>query len=192
MAQQEIMTIELFPSGTDQIIAVVDATTPEGALAAAKALSERLASRADLFASRRPDGDPFFAQNGLLFETIKEVRRDCDELIRAQPFLGALAVDPSLRGLMGALSQMLQGVRLKEASLDDFARPLALIADALERAAADRDPAFSWRTLITGRAPDKNDLRQFLYIQPKLDYEDLEPGGRAPPRSFAMPSKRSR
>jgi hopanoid biosynthesis associated RND transporter like protein HpnN len=178
--QQEIMLDKAFPQRADLIIAVVDAATPEGATAAAKALSGRLAPQADLFRSvRQPDGDPFFARNALLFETVQEVRRDCDELIRAQPFLGALAADPSLRGIMNALTQVLQGVRMKQANLEDFQRPMGLIADALERAAAGRDPAFSWRPLITGRAPDVNDLRQFLYIQPKLDYDDLEPGGRA-------------
>jgi len=178
--QQEMMLDRAFPQRADLIIAVVDATTPEGAQIAAKALSVSLAARADLFRYVRwPGGDPFFAQNGLLFETSEEVQRNCDELIRAQPFLGVLAADPSLRGIMRALSQAVQGVRLKEAKLEDLERPLTLIADALERSAAGRDPAFSWRTLITGRTPDETDLRQFVYIQPKLDYADLQPGGRA-------------
>ena len=178
--QQEILLDRAFPQRADLIVAVVDATTPEGVRSAAKALSERLAPRTDRFRSVRwLEGDPFFARNALLFETVEEVRRDCDELIRAQPFLGALAADPSLRGIMGALSQTLQGVRLKKAQLGDLERPLRLIADALERSAAGRDPAFSWRTLIAGRTPDEADLRQILTIQPKLDYADLQPGGRA-------------
>src|SRR5271166_281112 len=178
--QQEMMLDRAFPQRADLIIAVVDATTPEGAQIAAKALSVSLAARADLFRYVRwPGGDPFFAQNGLLFETSEEVRGNCDELIRAQPFLGTMAADPSLRGIMRALSEALQGVRLKEAQLVDLERPFALVADALERSAAGRDSAFSWRTLITGRAPDETDLRQFVYIQPKLDYADLQPGGRA-------------
>ena len=102
-----------------------------------------LAARADLFRYVRwQEGDPFFGQNGLLFDTVEEVRRNCDELIRAQPFLGTMAADPSLRGIMGALSEALQGVRLKEAQLVDLERPFALIADALERSAAGRDSHF--------------------------------------------------
>ncbi|MBV8104263.1 MAG: MMPL family transporter [Hyphomicrobiales bacterium] len=178
--QQEVVLDRAFPQRADLIVAVVDATTPEAVRAAAQALSESLASRGDQFRSVRwPEGDPFFAQNVLLFETVEEVRRNCDELIRAQPFLGAMAADPSLRGIMGALSEALQGVRLKEAKLEDLERPLTLIADALERSAAGRDSAFSWQTLITGRTPDQADLRQFVYIQPKLHYADLQPGGRA-------------
>lgn len=94
--QQEIRLDRAFPQRADQIVAVIDATTPEEAQAAAKALSGRLAADADLFRYVRwPEGDPLFTQNGLLFETLEEVRRDCDDLIRAQPFLGALAVDPA-------------------------------------------------------------------------------------------------
>ena len=178
--QLEIMLDRAFPQRADLIIAVVDATTPEGASAAAKALSVRLQPRDDVFRSvQLPGGDPFFTREGLLFETLDAVRRDCEELIRAQPFLGALAVDPSLRGLMGALSQALQGVRLKQAKLEDFGPPIALIADALERAAAGADPAFSWRRLITGAPPEKSELRQFVYFQPRLVFDDLQPGGRA-------------
>jgi hopanoid biosynthesis associated RND transporter like protein HpnN len=178
--QQETMLDSAFPQRADLIVAVVDATTPEGVQIAAKALSESLAERADLFRYVRwPEGDPFFARNGLLFEALEQVQRNSDELIRGQPFLGAMAADPSLRGIMGTLSQALQGVRLKEAKLGDLQRPFTLIADALERSAAGRDSAFSWQALITGRTPDETDLRQFIYIQPKLDYGDLQPGGRA-------------
>ena len=178
--QQEKMLDRAFPERTDQIIAVIDATTPEKAAAAAKALTDRLARQSELFFSaRQPDGDPFFARNGLLFEVPEEIKRTCDELIRSQAFLGALAVDPSLRGMMGALSQALQGVRLKQAKLEDFEPPLVMIAKALEAEAAGRDPAFSWRALISARTPTENELRQFIYIRPKLDYDDLQPGGRA-------------
>jgi hypothetical protein len=177
--QQEIRLDKAFPQRADLILAVVDALTPEGAEAAARALVARLTPQTDLFRSVQwRQGDPFFLRNALLFETADEVRRDCDELIRAQPFLGTLAADPSLRGIMGVLSQALQGVRLGQAKLVDLERPLTLIADALERSAAGRDPAFSWRALITGRAPERTELRQFLSIQPKLDFGDLQPGER--------------
>ncbi|MBV9243631.1 MAG: MMPL family transporter [Methylobacteriaceae bacterium] len=178
--QQEIMINRAFPERTDLIIVVIEGSTPENAEEAAAALAERLASHADLFRSvRRPDGDPFFLHNGILFESVEDVRRDSAELIRAQPFLGTLADDPSLRGIMGALSQAIEGVRVKKAEFADLERPFALIADGLERVVAGEDAAFSWRRLITGRAPARTDLRRFVYVQPVLDYSDLQPGGRA-------------
>ena len=178
--RQEIRLDKAFPQRADLIVAVVDATTPDGAEAATKALTDRLAPQTDLFRSVRwQQGDPFFVHNGLLFATVDDVRREGDDLIRAQPFLGALAADPSLRGIMDALSQALQGVRLGQAKLADLERPLTLIGDALDRSDSGRDPAFSWRALISGKTPDRTELRQFLSIQPVLDFGDLQPGERS-------------
>ncbi|MBV8471814.1 MAG: hopanoid biosynthesis-associated RND transporter HpnN, partial [Hyphomicrobiales bacterium] len=178
--QQEFKLANAFPQRNDLIVAVIDGATPEGAEAAAKALSERLAPQAELFRSVRwPAGDPFFARNALLFETPAEVDRDSQALIRAQPFLGALAADPSLRGVMTALSQAAQGVRVGEAKLADLQHPMTLISEAIERANAGADPAFSWRPLISGHAPEPSELRQFLFIQPKLDFSALQPGQRS-------------
>ena len=50
----------------------------------------------------RPDGGEFFARNGVLFLSVDEVRRDMAQLIKAEPFLGTLAADPTLRGVLGA------------------------------------------------------------------------------------------
>lgn len=110
--QQEIMLDKAFPQSTNQIIAVVDATTPEAADEAADALVNDLSPRSDVIRSiRRPDGGEFFARNGVLFLSVDEVRRDTAELIKAQPFLGTLAADPTLRGVLRTLSQSIEGVR---------------------------------------------------------------------------------
>ena len=102
-----------------------------------------------------------------------------DQLIKAEPFLGTLALDPTLRGILGAISQSLEGVRLKKTTLEDIKPAVAAIADALERIEQGQHPAFSWRRLISGRAPDPSDLRRFVNIQAVLNYGDLEPGGEA-------------
>ena len=81
-----------FPQRIDQIIAVIDATTPEAADEAADALVKDLSSRSDVIRTvTQPDGGEFFARNGILFLTTDEVRRNTAELIAAQPFLGTLA-----------------------------------------------------------------------------------------------------
>ena len=178
--QQEIMLDKAFPQSTNQIIAVVDATTPEAADEAADALVNDLSPRSDVIRSiRRPDGGEFFARNGVLFLSVDEVRRDTAELITAQPFLGTLAADPTLRGVLRTLSQSIEGVRRGKAELEDLRPAVVAIADALERLAKGDNPAFSWRRLITGRAPKPSELRRFVDIQPVLDFDDLEPGGKA-------------
>jgi hopanoid biosynthesis associated RND transporter like protein HpnN len=178
--QQELMLDRAFPQRIDQIIAVIDATTPEAADEAADALVKDLSPRSDVIRTiSRPDGGEFFARNGILFLTVDEVRRDAGELIAAQPFLGTLAADPTLRGILRTLSQSIEGVRLGKAKFEDIRPALTAIADALERLAKGKDAAFSWRRLITGRAPEPSELRRFVNIQPVLDFDDLQPGRKA-------------
>jgi len=178
--QQEAMLDLAFPQRIDRIVAVIDATTPEAADDAADALVNELSPRSDVIRTiSRSDGGEFFERNGILFRNLDEVRRDTADLISAQPFLGTLAADPTLRGIFRTLSQSLEGVRLGKAKLDDLRPAFAGIADALEALAIGKAPAFSWRTLITGRASKGSELRHFVSIQPVLDFGDLQPGSKA-------------
>src|SRR5271166_6412250 len=178
--QQEMMLNAAFPQRTDRIIAVIDATTPEAADEAADALVNGLASRSDVIRSVcRPDGGEFFERNGILLLSLDEVQRTTADLISAQPFLGTLAADPTLRGVFRTLSQSLEGVRLGKAKLADLKPALAELADALELLAKGKSPAFSWRKLIAGRAPKPSELRRFVDIEPVLDFGDLQPGRNA-------------
>ena len=178
--QQEEKLNQLFPQRTDLMIAVIDGATPEAADEAADALVGALANRKDVVRTvTRPDGGEFFARDGILFLSVAEVQRNMDELIKAEPFLGTLAADPTLRGVLGAISQSLEGVRLKKTTLEDIRPAVSAIADALEGVEQGQHPAFSWRRLISGRAPEQSDLRRFVNIQPVLNYGDLEPGGQA-------------
>jgi uncharacterized protein len=178
--QQEIVLDRAFPWRVDQIIAVIDATTPEAAEEAAEALVNDLSPRLEVFrAVDRPDGGEFFARNGVLFLALDEVRRDAADLIAAQPFLGTLAADPTLRGVLRTLSQSIEGVRLGKSKLEDLRPALTAIADALDLLERGKHAAFSWRRLITGRAPEPSELRRFVNIQPVLDFNDLQPGRKA-------------
>jgi hopanoid biosynthesis associated RND transporter like protein HpnN len=178
--QQEMTLDRAFPWRVDQIIAVIDATTAEAAEEAAGALVNDLSPRSDVIRTvTRPDGGEFFARNGILLLTLDEVRRDAADLIAAQPFLGTLAADPTLRGILRTLSQSIEGVRLGKSKLEDLRPAFTAIADALELLANGKHPDFSWRRLITGRAPEPSELRRFVNIQPVLDFNDLQPGRKA-------------
>src|SRR5215831_16446328 len=175
--EQERALDRAFPWRIDQIIAVIDAATPEAAEEAANALVADLSRHSKVIRTiYRPDGGEFFAQNGILFLTLDEVRRDANDLIAAQPFLGTLAADPTLRGVLRTLSQSVEGVRLGKAKLEDLRPALAAIADALELLSDGKHPVFSWRELITEREPKPSELRRFINIQPILDFDDLQPG----------------
>ena len=169
-----------FPQKTDLIAIVIDGATPEIAERAGAVLTELLAARSDLLLHvRRPDGGPFFDRNGLLFLDTDTLSRTTEQLIAAQPILGTLAVDPSVRGLMDTLQLALEGVRHKEAMLDVLGPGLAALAVTLENVQGDRATALSWRSMLGGRAPDARELRRFVLVQPVLDFNALQPGQRA-------------
>ena len=178
--QREIDFAKTFPQRVAMIAVVIDGATPEVAEQATVALAQRLAANPALFrAVRRPDGGPFFNRAGLLFAPQDEVARTTQQIIGAQPLLGTLAADPTLRGVMDALSLVLEGVRREQLKLADLARPLAAFANAIERVNAGELPSFSWRTLIMGRAADPRELRHFILVQPVLDFGALQPGAHA-------------
>jgi len=166
-----------FPQRKDQILIVIDGSTSELAESAARRLADKLATRPDLFESvLRPDGGPYFNQNALMFMPVAALQRTIDGLYKAQPFLGALVSDPSLRGIMDAFAFINRGVRAKAGTLDDFDRPMVALADAFDSLLAGQPTFFSWRSLMTGEAPDPRELRRFIEVKPRLDYAALKPG----------------
>ncbi len=178
--QRELAFDAAFPQRSDLIAVVVDGATPELAERATAALSQRLSGQSGLFRSVvRPDGGPFFDRAGLLFESTATLAQTMQRLIAAQPLLGSLAADPSLRGIMDALDLLVEGARHDGAQLDELAPPLSKLAAAIEAIVAGQTPAFSWHSMFTGRAPEPQELRRFILVQPILDYSALQPGGRA-------------
>ncbi|WP_367614505.1 MMPL family transporter [Teichococcus coralli] len=166
-----------FPQQQDLTVVVVDGATPELAEQAAARLGAHLRAAAGLFHSvRRPEGGPFFARNGLMLLPLEDVQSTLDQLIAAQPFLGPLAADPSLRGIMGALDTVLDGVRRGQASLAQVERPVARLGEAFGAVAAGRPAFFSWQALFSDAPPGTRQTRRFLLVQPVMDYSALQPG----------------
>lgn len=176
----EVVFDAAFPRNTGLLVVVVDGPTADAADDAAAALAARLAPREDLFhLVKRPDGNPHFARNGLLYLSVAEVQAMTEQLIAAQPMIGELAADPSLRGLMSALGLIAEGIARGDAKLDDLRRPAEAIADSVTRTAAGEVAPLSWQQLMTGRKPGPGEARKFILVQPKLDYSQLEPGSAA-------------
>jgi len=133
--KQEKMLEAAFPQKVDTLLVVIDGDTPDAAENAATALTADLETRKDLFISvARPDAIPFFRKNGMLFLSKDELGGILDQLIQAQPMLGALTSDPSLRGLFSAFGMMAQGVQMGAISADQLNKPLNAITDTIEAA----------------------------------------------------------
>jgi len=175
--QRENHFDKLFPQQVNLILVVVDGATPELAEAGTAALSDALSGQKKVFTSvRRPDGGAFFNRNGLLFLSYDDVKASTEQMIAAQPFLGPLAADPSLRGIMNSLKTALDGVARGQAKLSDLQRPIAGFGDTLGRVAHGETAFLSWRSLITGASASPLETRRFIEVKPVLDFGALEPG----------------
>ncbi|MGB7041426.1 MAG: hopanoid biosynthesis-associated RND transporter HpnN, partial [Xanthobacteraceae bacterium] len=146
--QREARFEKAFPQ-FELIVAVVDAPTPELVDEATNALVTKLAPQKDLFHSiEQPKGGPFFAQNGLLFEPVKDLEPQMKVLGQAQRLVQVLAGDPSLRGVVQAFQLSLLGVQGGQLTLDNMQWPMNLAANAIENVNAGKPASFSWHEMV--------------------------------------------
>jgi len=176
--QQERAMDDAFPQLRDAMLIVVDGATPELAEDATAKLAARMGSDPHHFrAVRRPDGGDFFAREGLLFGSTDEVRQTAAALIKAQPLLGPLAADPSLHGVAGSMTTMLDGVDHGATTLSQIDRPMRALAEATTRSLDGKPAFFSWQRLFdSGGASLAAPTRRLILVRPVLDYGSLTPG----------------
>ncbi|MGE3692455.1 MAG: MMPL family transporter [Novosphingobium sp.] len=172
-----------FPGADEGVAIIVDGKTPELAEGGAARLTEALnADRKNFVSARRAEGGDFLRRNGLLFASLQEVRDTTSKLIDAQPMLGPMAFDPTLRGIAKSLSTAAGGVADDPADpqAKRLEAPLAKLHTALSEALAGKPAWFSWQKLF---APEKGNLapqaRQVVLVRPELDFDELQPGARA-------------
>jgi uncharacterized protein len=176
--QRQLAFSSAFPQSG--IAAVISAPTAENAEQATNALAQRLAKSPDLFrAVVQPDSGAFFELNGLLFDSIADVRKSIGGLSKAQLLVSELAADPSLRGSLKALSFAAQGVGGGEVTLDQLAWPLSLADKTLSDVLSGKPATFSWQELARGQPAGSSQLRHFIEIDPVLDFAKLQPGAGA-------------
>ena len=166
-----------FPQKVDTLLVVVEGDTPEMTENAAAALTEKLTADTAHFTSvTRPDSIPFFRKNGLLFLSKLEISGILDALIEAQPMIGTLTSDPSLRGFFSTFGLMAVGVQHGALDKERLEKPLAAIADTIEAATQGHDKPMGWQSLMTEQKPSQRDLRKYILTKPVLDFTALQPG----------------
>lgn len=171
-----------FPQNTNLLAIVIDGQTPELAESAATQLTQALTAEPSLFRTvRRPDGGPFFDKNGILLLSVKEVQQTANDIIAAQPLLGGLAADPTLRGLFGVLDLALQGVQTGQAERSQMQPAFTRMAATIDANLTSTHVVqpLSWQSLLSSGPPSPRTLRRFVLAQPVLDYGALEPGAKA-------------
>jgi len=178
--QNEIALDRAFPQNSDLLVIVIDGTTGELAENAAQRLTERLHAEPTLFtAVRRPDGGPFFDQNGLLFLSTDALDALAQQMIAAQPLIGSLAQDPSLRGLFDTLTLFVTGAARGDVTIDKLNPTLAAIARVVDGVVDGTPQSLSWQQLLTGEQTSARELRRFVLTKPVLNFSSLQPGAQA-------------
>ena len=168
-----------FPQKTDNLVVVIDGDTADKAEAAAEALSEKLLAQPTLFTLvSRPDALPFFRANGLLYLSPAEIEATLDQIAQAQPMLGAIGSDPSLRGFFSTIGMMMQGLQAGATDPEQITRPLAAINETIKASLAGQDHPLDWQQMMPSAptADAARDLHKFIITKPVLDYTALQPG----------------
>jgi hopanoid biosynthesis associated RND transporter like protein HpnN len=168
-----------FPQSTDSLVAVIDAPTSGEAETAVNALRDKLAPQANLFRMvRRPPEETFFRQHGLLFLSTDELTTLSDQLGAAQPMIGTLHQDPSLRGFLSVIDLALQAAQHGQDTaaikplIDQLDKPAAAIAEGRPASPVN------WSSLM-GAVGEHDQAERVLITQPRLHFEDLVAGENA-------------
>ena len=178
--RNEIALDQAFPQNNNLLVIVIDGQTGDVADRAARELADRLRAAPALFGYvRQPDGGPFFDRNGLLFLPVAELEAMSEQLIAAQPLIGSLARDPSVRGLFDTLALFVAGAGQDAAAIDRLNPTLAAIGEAVQAVLDGRSEPFSWQQMMTGRTAEPRERRRFVLARPMLDFGALERGARA-------------
>jgi hopanoid biosynthesis associated RND transporter like protein HpnN len=169
-----------FPQLRNLLLVVIEGDNPDLTEDAAALLASRLKARPDLYHTvYHPGGDRFFQENGLLFLEVEELVELADELAAAQPLLATLARDPSLRGLVSVLVDILEGIADGTTEVKDVDLVFDGVGETIEAQVAGRHHFLSWKKLMRGGEVSREERRRFIVLQPRLDYSRFQPGAPA-------------
>jgi hopanoid biosynthesis associated RND transporter like protein HpnN len=165
-----------FPQFKETIVVVIDADTPEAARLHRDKLAERLRRETGLFKGvYSPGSGEFFEKNGLLYLSVKDLEALSENLASAQPLLGLISKDLTLRGLFSVIERIVNqegDIEQKIKLIPFFDR----LAQTLESSTSSRPKPLSWQELILGGKMAAEASRQFIILDPVLDYATLSGG----------------
>ena len=165
-----------FPQDIGTALLLVEGPTPETTAAAVRKIATLAREDQTHFTSVYvPDEGEFFARNGLLYLGLDDLEDLTNQLANAQPFIGRLSRDNTLRGLFGIIAEALEESGKSDLSLE--LDPLLSQVSAAVQAVSENQPyQISWRQLMT---PDASRglgfTKRLILIKPILHYEEVMP-----------------
>jgi hypothetical protein len=178
--QRELAFDSAYPQLQKLIIVVIDGPSPELADEGAARLATALKENPHSFRIvRRPGGGTFFERQGLLFLPLEKVRETTESLTRSRNFLAALAMDPSVRGVLDSLVGALERSANKGEALRTTEAEMTALTAVIEEILSGKPAYFSWRRLMSFSPRGVDDTRRVIIVQPVMDYTALQPGAAA-------------
>ncbi len=166
--QQRVRIERMFPQDKEVILLVIESPVPEISEAAAKRLKSLLATHPEAVRSvYLPSIDPFFDQQGLLYQDLDQLEKLADDLARAQPFIGRLYHDFSLGNFLTLLSQALEHQDELPVAITPILSHLTTVTEAM---LDGRPSLLSWRDLFFEPKSEVGHKIQFAVVAPVLDY----------------------
>ncbi len=169
-----------FPQLDDVLVIVIDAKTGGRAREVADAFSETLRQEPTLFRSLyRPGHGPFFSRYGLLYLDTEELWDVDKRLTEAEPFLGTVSRDPSLRGLFSGLGKAFdQDISSHHQTL--LTKIFNGISETIIAQFSGHPSHNVWHDdFLEVEQTLGNEHRSFILIQPHQDFQSLQSGGDA-------------
>jgi hopanoid biosynthesis associated RND transporter like protein HpnN len=171
---------EAFPMLYENMFVVVDAPTPERAGEAASSLAARLEAEPRRFhRAYLPGGGEFFENHAFLYLETEELEDLADKLAIAQPYLAELSRDGTLRGLASMMARGGRAVREGDVSGDQLHALFDRFREALSARLEGRPYHLSWAEVLADGNIDLNARRRFLFVQPVLEFDELQPAKRS-------------
>ncbi|RLA21211.1 MAG: hopanoid biosynthesis-associated RND transporter HpnN, partial [Gammaproteobacteria bacterium] len=164
-----------FPQDAATIQLVVESPSAEQTAIAANLLAKRLAENKQLFEYVYiPDDNAFLKQQGLLYLDIDKLDTLSTTLADAQPFIGHLAQNYHLQGLLEILGKALDNT--DDALPTDLNPLLEQIDQSLVAVQAKQEHFLSWQKLLAvNDSTERNALLSVVSARPIADFNSMKP-----------------
>lgn len=159
------------------LLLVVESTSPELTKAAAERLSRELRADTEHFTKvYRPDENPFFHRNGLLYLETAKLEDFSVTLAQAQPFIGRISQDPSLNGFFSIFEDALNEENKTGEVPIDLISLIDKVSASLNKTLNGETDLLSWQKLIAeNNISEQQSDKAFIFVTPKFDFSQILP-----------------
>lgn len=163
-----------FPQDAYTTLFVIDGNSPEEAAQSATNTLNLLRAKTDRFASAYiPTDNVFFRQQALLYLDTPDLENVAKQLTDAQPFIGFLAQNYSLGGLLDVISQALNET---QNALPMDLNPLLQAVDNTIAAQLDgKSQSLSWQNLLANNKLSEDATRVLIIAKPIVHFDEMLP-----------------